>query len=148
MWADAIPNFQQAKCQAQTPSWVLLNLGIAYEHLQNIQKAIEVYEACCQRLPNDPFTLFRLGTLLGQQSQWSQARSCLEKVIQLKPEYAEAQHNLGWVLLNIKDRDGNVTNFREMRSAYRQAVELYSQQQKYDLAQAVKQAFHAVGVEL
>jgi eukaryotic-like serine/threonine-protein kinase len=148
LWADAIPNFQQAKCQAQTPGWVLLNLGIAYEHLQNIQKAIEVYETCRQRFPNDPFTLFRLGTLLGQQSQWSQACSFLERAIQLKPEYAEAQHNLGWVLLNIKDRDGNVTNFREMRSAYRKAVELYSQQQKYDLAQAVKQAFHAVGVEI
>ena len=118
------------------------------KHLQNIQKAIEVYEACNQKLPNDPLPLFRLGTLLGQQGQWSQAHSLLERAVQLKPEYAEAHHNLGWVLLNIKGQDGNVKNFREMWSAYRKAVELYSQQQKYDLAQAVKQAFQVVGVEL
>lgn len=148
LWVDAVPNFQQAKHQAQVPNWVFWNLGIAHEHLQNIQKAIEVYEACNQKLPNDPLTLFRLGTLLGQQRQWSQAYLFLEKAVQLKPEYAEAHHNLGWVLLNIKGQDGNVKNFREMWSAYRKAVELYSQQQKYDLAQAVKQAFQVVGVEL
>lgn len=148
LWADAVPNFQQAKHQAQVPNWVFLNLGIAHEHLQNIQKAIEVYEACNQKLPNNPLTLFRLGTLLGQQRQWSQAYLFLEKAVQLKPEYAEAHHNLAWVLLNIKGQDGNVKNFRQMWSAYRKAVELYSQQQKYDLAQAVKQAFQVVGVEL
>lgn len=147
-WADVLLNFQQAKRQPRLHSWVFLNLAITYEYLQDTQKAIAAYEACNQTLLNNPFTLFRLGTLLGQQAQWSQAYLFLERAVQLKPEYAEAHHNLGWVLLNIKGQDGNVKNFREMWSAYRKAVELYSQQQKYDLAQAVKQAFQVVGVEL
>lgn len=144
LWADALPNFQQAKCQAQVPIWIFLNLGIAYQHLQNIQQAIKVYEASNQKLPNEPFTLFRLGTLLGQQGQWSQAHLLLERAVQLKPEYAEAHHNLSWVLLNIKGQEGHVKSFREMCSAYRKAVELYAQQQKYDSAQAIKQAFQVV----
>lgn len=148
LWADALLSFEQAKNQAQAPAWVFLNLGITHEHLQNTQKAIQVYEACSRTLPNDTLTLFRLGTLFGQQGQWSQARSCLERAVQLKPEYAEAHHNLGWVLLNIKGQDGHVKNFREMWSAYRKAVELYEQQQKSDLAQAIKQAFQVVEVEL
>ena len=98
---------------------MFLNLGITYEHLQDSQKAIAVYEACNQTLPNHSFTLFRLGTLLGQQRQWLQASSFLERAIELKPDYAEAHHNLGWVLLNIKSQDGSVKNFREMWVAYR-----------------------------
>ncbi len=147
LWTDVLLNFQQAKRQSRVRSWVFLNLGITYEHLQDIQKAIAVYEACNQILPNDPFTLFRLGTLLGQQRQWLQASSFLERAIELKPDYAEAHHNLGWVLLNIKSQDGSVKNFREMWIAYPKAVELYSKQQKFVLAQAIKQAFQAVGIE-
>lgn len=146
--ADAIPNFEQAKRQAQVPAWVFLNLGIAHEHLKNLQGAIQVYEAYSRKFQNDAFTLFRLGTLLGREGQWSQARSYLEKAVQLKPDYAEAHHNLGWVLLNIRSQDGHVENFREIWSAYRKAAELYPQQQKYALAQGIKQAFQVVGVEL
>ena len=147
LWTDVLLNFQQAKRQSRVRSWVFLNLGITYEHLQDTRKAIAVYEACNQTLPNHPFTLFRLGTLLGQQRQWLQANSFLKRAIELKPDYAEAHHNLGWVLLNIKSQDGSVKNFREMWIAYRKAVELYSQQQKFDLAQTVKQAFQEIGVE-
>jgi len=40
--ADAIPSFEQATRQA--PAWVFLNLGVAHEHLRNIQGAIQSYE--------------------------------------------------------------------------------------------------------
>ena len=148
LWADAIPNFEQATRQIKAPAWVFLNLGIAYEHLQNFPAALQVYQTCNQRFQNDAFTLFRLGTLLAKQGQWSQAHSCLATAVQLKPNYAEAYHNLGWVLLNIRDRDGQVENFREIWSAYCKAAEFYTQQHKHDLAQVIKQAFQVVGVEL
>jgi len=130
LWADAIPNFEQAKRQAQAPNWVFVNLGIAQEHQQNIPAAVQAYEAYNQKFPPDAFIEFRLGTLFGKQSQWSQARSCLEKAVHLKPDYAEAYHNLGWVLLNTRGQDNQVENFREMWSAYRKAADLYAQQEK------------------
>jgi tetratricopeptide (TPR) repeat protein len=147
-WADALTSFKQATCHANAPAWVFVNLGIVQEHLQNFQNAFQIYEACSQKFPNNALVLFRLGTLFGKQGQWLQAYVYLEKAIQLKPNYPEAYHNLGWVLLNIQGQDGQVDHFREILSAYRQAAELYSQQQKYQLCQSIKRAFQAVEIEL
>ncbi|NEO14309.1 MULTISPECIES: serine/threonine-protein kinase [unclassified Moorena] len=148
LWPEALANFEQASQKADVPSWVSLNQGITQEHLQNSQGAIQTYQAYIQKFPSDAFALFRLGTLLGKVGQWAQARSYLEKAVQLKPDYAEAYHNLGWVLLNIRTVDGQVENFRPLLSAYRQASEFYLQQYQSELAGAIRQAFHIAGVEL
>lgn len=148
LWTDAIPNFEKAARPAQASAWVLENLGIAREQVQNIPGAIQAYEAYNQKFPPAAFIQFRLGTLLGRQGQWRPARSYLEKAIQLKPDYAEAHHNLAWVLFNLKDQKGQIENLRAMRSAYRTSFELYSQQQKLALAQGIKQAFQVIEVEI
>ncbi len=147
-WADAIQSLEQAKRQVQAPAWVLLSLGVAYEHINNIPNAIQAYEAYNQKSSQNALSQFRLGTLLGKQGEWKQARSALEKAVQLKPDYAEAYHNLGWVMLNIRNQDGQVENFREMWSSYRKTAELYDQQQKSALAEQIKEAFLIVGVDL
>ena len=85
---------------------------------------------------------------MGRQGQWRPAQSYLEKAVQLQPDYAEAHHNLAWVLFNLKDRKGQIENLRAMRSAYRTSFELYSQQQKLALAQGIKQAFQVIEVEI
>ncbi len=141
-WAKALPSFKQAISQARVPEWVFLNLGITHERLNNSQEAIQVYKLCSQKFSNNPFTWFRLGTLLGQQGQWLTARSYLEQAVQLNPDYAEAYHNLGWVLLNIRNQNNNVENLHEIRAAYRKAVQLYERQQKHDLAQYIKKTFN------
>ncbi|MCC3582695.1 protein kinase [Microcoleus sp. PH2017_30_WIL_O_A] len=148
LWTDAIPNFEKASRPAQAPAWVFENLGISREQLQNIPGAIQAYEAYNQKFPPHAFIQFRLGTLLGRQGQWRPAQSYLEKAVQLQPDYAEAYHNLAWVLFNLKDQKGQVENFRAMRSAYRKAVELYGQQHKLALAQRIKQAFQVIGAEI
>lgn len=148
LWGDALSSFEQAKRQGQPPAWVWLNLAITYEYLQNIQSAIQTYETYNQKFPLNPFSLFRLGTLLGRQQEWISARSYLEKSIQLKSDYAEAYHNLGWVLFNIKNPDGQIKNYREVLSAYKTATDLYAQQQKYALSQIINQAFQAIDISL
>ena len=148
LWNDALICFEQATRKAQVPNSVIVNYGIALEHSNNIQEAVKVYETLTQKFNDNAFVLFRLGTLLGRIRQWIQAKSYLEKAIQLKPNYAEAFHNKGWVLLNIKNSDGEVENIRELLSAYRQAIRLYEQQYKPNLSQTVSQAFQIIGVEL
>ncbi|PSB54142.1 serine/threonine protein kinase [filamentous cyanobacterium Phorm 6] len=148
LWTDAIPNFEKATRSQQAPAWVLENLGISREQLQNIPGAIQAYETYNQKFPPHAFVQFRLGTLLGRQGQWRPAQSYLEKAVQLQPDYAEAHHNLAWVLFNLKDQKGQVENLRAMRSAYRTSFELYSQQQKQALAQGIKQAFQIIDVEI
>ncbi len=148
LWNDALICFEQATRKAQVPNSVIVNYGIALEHSNNIQEAVKVYETLTQKFNDNAFVLFRLGTLLGRIRQWIQAKSYLEKAIQLKPNYAEAFHNKGWVLLNIKNSDGEIENIRELLSAYHQAIRLYEQQYKPNLSQTVSQAFQIIGVEL
>ncbi|NEP00159.1 MAG: protein kinase [Symploca sp. SIO2E9] len=148
LWAEALVDFEQASQKVQIPAWVFLNQGITQEHLHNSQGAIQAYKAYIQQFPSDAFALFRLGTLSGKLGQWAQARSYLERALQLKPDYAEVYHNLGWVLLNIRTVDGQVENFRSLLSAYRQASEFYGEQYQSELAGAIRQAFEIAGVEL
>lgn len=116
--------------------------------MQNLQGAIQAYKGYIQKFPSDAFALFRLGTLSGRVGQWAQARSYLERAIHLKPDYAEAYHNLGWVLLKIITTDGQVENFRSILSAYRQAAEFYGQQYQSELAGTIRQAFQIAEVDL
>ncbi|BAY80451.1 serine/threonine protein kinase (plasmid) [Nostoc linckia NIES-25] len=148
LWYDALSDFEQASSKSQVPEWVLINLGITQENLHNTQKAIQIYEYYTQRFSLHAVVLFRLGTLYGKLDEWTKARFYLEKAIQLNPSYAEAYHNLGWVSLNIRDRDGQVENYRELLLNYRKAVELYTHQQKYSLVGAIVQAFQVIGVNI
>ena len=68
-----------------------------------------------------------------------QARLYLEEAVQLKPDYAEAYHNLGWVLLDIRDRDDQIVNFREILSAYNKATDYYLQQKQLSLVHDIQQ---------
>jgi serine/threonine protein kinase len=148
LWNEALSCFEHATSQTQVPNWGIINHGIALEHSNNIQQAIKVYETYTQKIGDDAFVLFRLGTLLGRMGQWIQAESYLEKAIRLKPNYAEAHHNRGWVLLNIRNSEGEVENVRELLSAYRQAVKFYQQQHKSNLSQTITQSFQVLEVEI
>lgn len=147
-WTEAASSFQQAMAKPRSPAWVYLNYGIVCEQLDDLPAAMQAYSDYIQKFGNDAFALFRKGTLLARQGQWEQARSDLETAVRLKADYAEAYHNLGWVLLNIRNPDGHVLNFRQIRSAYSQAAQLYAQQQKHALSQAIKQAFQLIGIDL
>jgi tetratricopeptide (TPR) repeat protein len=152
LWNEALTSFQQASSHKLVPGWVLINYGITQENLQGYQSAIQIYENYLQKFTEpqafQSFVLFRLGTLYGQVGELQKARLCLEKAIKYNPGYAEAYHNLGWVLLNIKSQDGQVENSREMLSAYSKAAELYAKEQKLPMSLSIKQAFQFIGVNI
>ncbi|NET72241.1 MAG: protein kinase [Sphaerospermopsis sp. SIO1G2] len=148
LYQKAIASFETATQKTEVPSWILINYGIVQEHLQNIHGAIQVYEIYLQKFPPHALVCFRLGTLYGDLGEWEIAQQHLEKAIHLNHNYALAYHNLGWVLLNFKNEDGQVDNFREMLSAYRHAKELYQLQNKPNLAASIETAFQVVGINL
>ena len=127
---------------------MLLNHAITQENLQNYQSAIELYENHIQKFTSPAFIFFRIGTLYAQIGEWEKAKLYLEKSLEYNSNYAEAYHNLGWVLLNIKSQDGQVENSRQMLSTYSKAIELYAQTQKLSQAAAIKQAFQLIGVNI
>lgn len=148
LWNDAIYSFEQASKKKEVSSWILINYGISYEHLQNYPAAIQVYELHNQKFPPHAFICFRLGTLYGKLGQWKEAKKHLEKAIQLNRNYAQAYHNLGWVLLNITDAYGKIETPRQVLFNYRKAMELYQQQQKHTLAADIQQSFQLVGINI
>ena len=148
LWNDALLCFEQVKIKIQITNSTTINHGVTLEHLNSMIEAVKVYETYTQKIGDNAFVSFRLGTLLGRIGQWTQAKSHLDRAIKLKPDYAQAHHNQGWILLNTKNSNGEVENVRELLSAYRLAVKLYQQQHKADLSQAIKQAFQAIEIEL
>jgi len=147
-WQDALSSFEQASRKTEVPSWVIINYGITQENMQNTLGAIQVYEIYTEKFPPCAFVYFRLGSLTGKMGQWARAKLHLEKAIQLNGNYAAAYHNLGWVLLNLRNPDGQVGDFRQMLSAYRRAIELYTLQQNFPLATRIKKAFQLVDIEV
>ena len=144
---EASTNLDEAVRKSGVPTWVLCDRAIVYETMNNLTKAIQAYEAAIQINPNDAFLSFRLGTLVARQGDWLKAKPYLEKAIQIRPDYAEAHHNLGWVLLNIQKQDPQSKQIRQLQSAYSRAVELYSIKQN-SFADSIKRSFSAIGVEV
>ena len=149
LWQDALTSLEQGSKLEGVTDWILLNQAIVKEQLQDIAGAIEVYKAYQHKFDkSNAFVLYRLGTLYGQIKQWENASSYLKEAIQLRPDYGEAHHNLGWVLLNIRDQDGKVENPGQVLQKYREAVNLYQEQGKQDLVQKIEQAFDIAELEL
>ena len=148
LWHDSLTCFQNILKKENIPEWVFLNYGITQEHLNDLHGAIQTYQFYDQNFYNNSLVAFQLGTLLGKMQQWQDAQKYLERAIQLQPDYAEAYHNLGWTLLNIKTPDGQIESSRKLLVAYRQATTLYIQQGKLDRAQKIKQIFQITGIEL
>ncbi len=148
LWNDALDYFERADASSNNTQWNSINHGITLEHLNNTSDAIGVYDSCLSKFGDNELLLFRLGTLKGKVGQWVAGLSHLEKAIQLKPDYAEAYHNKGWILLNIRNGDGDVEDIRALLSAYSKAYELYLQQSKTNLAKEIEQKFQIVGVQL
>lgn len=148
LWQEALVSFGAAKLKPQPPAWVLISGGICAEHLDKLTDAIQYYENYRQLFDDDDFVCWRLGTLYGRLGEWAKGRVCLQEAVRLNRTSPPAYHNLGWVLLNIRDRDHQLLHCREILSAYSQAVRLYTEQNQDALAAQIRGAFRAVGMSI
>ena len=145
---EGVSIFQEASKASFAPAWILINLAITYEYSDNINEAIKVYEICTQKIANFPFSKYRLGTLLGRAQQWEKAKQRLKEAIELQENYAEAYHNLGWVLLNLKTPDGKVESIPQLLDTYKKAISYYEQQNREDWSQYLREVFQSAGINL
>ncbi|AFY83803.1 serine/threonine-protein kinase [Oscillatoria acuminata] len=145
---EAISSGQKALQQSNSAIWIYFNLGITYEHNNNIQDAVKIYKNCLSINQSQALVLFRLGTLLGQEKDWQTAKSHLQKAIKIEPNRAEFYHNLGWVLLNLNKTNNQVPGiFREIMRAYRQALNLYQSQNDQEYARLIS-SFQKAGINI
>ncbi len=143
-WNDALLSFQKASNCPEISSWILVNQGITLEYLNKIPEALKIYTEISAKFSQNALIWFRLGTLSAQNGQWKQAIIYLQKALEINPNYAEAYHNLGWVMVNLEKE----SNSQEILYSYRQAVKYYQQQNQNNLAQNIKQSFQQIGFNL
>jgi serine/threonine protein kinase len=141
-WNEAIVSLIESTSKKTKLRWAYQNLGVSYENINDVQKAIQVYEIAHQEYHNNSFYLFRLGTLLGKKGQWQKAYEILTVVVEQDPNHAEAYHNLGWVLLNLYKLSPQPLLLRQIFWAYSTAMRLYDQQKKYSLSQQLQTTFN------
>ncbi len=146
-WNQALIYFNQAN-SSQSTGWIILNQATTEEYLGNLPAAIQLYQSYLKDCSYNYQVLYRLGLLNGQLRQWNTAKRYLEECLKLKLDYAEAHHNLGWILLHIKTVDGQIQYVRPLLEFYKKAIYLYQQEQKIQLVEQIKEAFKSIKVKI
>jgi Tfp pilus assembly protein PilF/peroxiredoxin len=78
-----------------------------------LQAAANAFQEVIAKQPDNPEAYYNLGTLYLMQKQWTDARSYLEKAVQLRPEYAEAWNNLAMLSAEQGDAEAAIEHFRK-----------------------------------
>lgn len=79
---------------------------------RDIVGAIQMIEKALASAPNQPIYLNSLGTAMWQWGRLETARDLFQQVISAKPDYVEAQYNLGNVFRKLKQFDEAITCYR------------------------------------
>lgn len=83
----------------------------AYQGMQQHDKALPVLEDARQNDPFNPQILYELGTLYMHLERWDEARSMLEKSLEIEPSQPNAYTNLAVISLQSGDGVGYVRQF-------------------------------------
>ena len=145
---EVLSHFQKAVNQAQIPYWILINLGITQEYLNQTTASIETYETIINRFPNQALAYVRLGTSLAKLEQWEKAIPQLKQAIALENSIAQAHHNLAWSQLQAMTSSQQNYNYHQIVKSYQKAIELYQQQSRNDLSDKLQNTFKDVGIQL
>lgn len=105
------------------------DLGVCYERMGDIEKALGAYKMAADRAPRDPVYLFNLASAMRTLGDLDGAISAYRRALALDPDYSEAWVNLGIALFESKDMSG-------ARAAFKKAVALDPENAMawYDLA--------------
>jgi tetratricopeptide (TPR) repeat protein len=94
-WDTAITRLESITRESDRLSGPYLNLGIAYAHTGDKEKAIAALQASIERKPVNPIAYNQLGILYRQSGEFERARTMYESALQADPACADAQWNLG-----------------------------------------------------
>jgi tetratricopeptide (TPR) repeat protein len=94
-WDAAITRLESITRENDRLSGPYLNLGIAYAHSGDREKAIAALQVSIERNPVNPIAYNQLGILYRQSGEFEQARTMYEHALQADPACADAQWNLG-----------------------------------------------------
>lgn len=100
----AIATLQQALAKTPDELKLRFTLGVYRMEMGELDEALGAFEALTQDFPDlaDPFN--NMAVIHASRGQLDQARGELEQALRLQPDHAQAQENLGDVLLRLAAR--------------------------------------------
>lgn len=101
-WESAVKILNEACGIDKHNNEILKNLGLCYYNLGKNTKAQEFFTKALGVNPDDATSLFYAGAINLINLDLATAQTQLERVIELRPEYAEAYKNLGVLYFNQK----------------------------------------------
>lgn len=114
----ALNYYKNAITSRPTSSEAYYNLGLYYQGIDSLNKAIDIYKQLIKINPKYPYAYYNIGYInLEMLSIPSEAIRYFDMAVQLKPDYYEAIFNLGLCY----ERTGDVLKAREL---YHQALNI------------------------
>jgi tetratricopeptide (TPR) repeat protein len=97
---------------------ILESLLSAYQIANQMDRAMELYSGFVERNPDNELYRYNYGTLLLQANEYAAARDQFLAAVQIDPEYANAQYNLGAVYINqAVDVNDQISELDDQRRA-------------------------------
>ena len=81
--------------------WDLNNLGVAWNHVNEYDRAISCFDQAIEKRPSWEWPWMNKGYSLDDLRKYEEAIKCYDKAIQLKHDYPEAWQNKGVTLSNL-----------------------------------------------
>ena len=93
------------------------NLGLVFQGLGELQKAINCYEKAIKIDPNYIHSQFNLGNTLNSLKEYQKSISCYERAIEIDPNFKDAINNLGVAFKELGE-------YQKSISCYERAIEI------------------------
>ena len=106
LFEEAIQVYSELKERAPDHWSLNYNLGISYEKLGRLERAMASYRRALQLKPNEPLVLENLGWVSFLKKDFSRAGNAFRKLTDLVPANGKGWYGLGLVLLASGDIDG------------------------------------------
>lgn len=94
-----------------------IDRGIQYAENGEYPKALETFRGLYERFPDNPDVLYNYGRLLNDMRDFGEARSVLEQLVSLAPEYPNARVALAYAYMHLKRTDRARELLEEARGA-------------------------------
>ncbi len=105
---QAATHFEQAIAQGGESATRQLNLGSAFETLEQVQQAQDSYMRALELDPNDPGAMMKLGDIYLKKDEPNEAREFLEQAVATDPTNAAAKRGLAKAMNAQGDAAGAV----------------------------------------
>ena len=116
-WDMAISSFEEALSSLlyTTPHLALNNLGEAYRHKKEYQRAIGYYKEALRKHPHFPNAYRGMGLTYMEMGDYKEAVASLEKAVQYAPRSPRAYFDLGRAYAGLSETKKAVSAFEKVR---------------------------------